>query len=127
MVIGVIAIGIFYYSANKAAQAKSRMIDELANVPIGSSVGDTIKLAESLGIKLGGNEFAISSAVEMKNSDEPQKDHGLPTPVTKETDLSTFKIGSLNFGVSLFLFQRKGCEITFENGKVQSSRIWVLD
>jgi len=127
VVIGVVAIGVFYYSASKAAQAKSRMIDELANVPIGSSVGEAIQLAQNLGFNVGGTEFAIPHVVEMKNSDKQENEHALPTPVTKDTDLSSFKNGTLNFGLSLFLFERKGCDITFKDGKVQSTRVWSLD
>ena len=127
VVIGVVAIGIFYYSANKAAKAKSRMIDELAKVPIGSSVEETIQLAKSLGFNFGDTEFAIPHVVEMKNSDDPQNERALPTPVTKDADLSNFKNGTLNFGLSLFLFERKGCDINFKDGKVQATRIWFLD
>ncbi len=126
-VIGIVALVLFFYSANKSAQAKNRMIEELAKVPIGSSVADTLKLAESLGFELNGSEFAIPHVVEMKDSDEPSRNHGLPEQVTKDTDFSKFKNGSINFGLSLFLFQRKGCEITFENGKVTATRVWALD
>lgn len=127
VVVGVVAVGLLYYSANKSAQAKSRMIDELAQIPVGSTVVETVDYAEKLGFNFSGSEFAIPHVAEMKNEDEQRSSDSLPVKVDKQTDLSNFKNGTLNFGLSLFLFSRKGCEIRFKDGRVQSTRIWALD
>lgn len=77
------------------------MIDDLAKVPIGSTVVDVMKLSRELGFKLDSNEFAIPSVVEVQNEDSQQMSNGLPEMVNKDTDLSKFRNGTLNFGLSL--------------------------
>lgn len=127
IIAAVIALGLFFFSASQASNEKSRMINELAKIPAGSSVDDVMKLADGLGINFSSKEFAIPSVVQMKNEDSPQTTRELYLKVTKDTDLSKFKNGTLNFGLSLFFFQRQGCEITFKDGTVQKTRIWTLD
>lgn len=127
IIVLLVALGLFYFSASSSSHKKSRMIDELAKIPVGSSVDDAMKLAENLGFNFDSREFAIPSAVQMTNEDSPQNIRDLHLKVNKRSDLSKFKNGTLNFGLSLFFFERKGCEITFKDGVVQSTRIWVLD
>ncbi len=101
IILFVIACGFFYYAASKSSQKKSHMIDDLAKVPIGSTVVDVMKLSRELGFKLDSNEFAIPSVVEVQNEDSQQMSNGLPEMVNKDTDLSKFRNGTLNFGLSL--------------------------
>ncbi|MCB0383801.1 MAG: hypothetical protein KDD43_00305 [Bdellovibrionales bacterium] len=127
IVVGVIALGLFAYSASSTARKKSHIIEELGKVPLGATVEEVMVLAEKLGIDIEGSEFAIPSVLEMRDDDNPRGNKDLPERVDKRTDLSKFLNGTLNFGLSLFLFSRMGCEISFKDGKVKSTRIWQLD
>jgi len=127
IVLALVALGLFSCSVNSSSQAKSNMIEQLAKIPPGTNVDDVIKIALNLGFNFDVKEFAIPNVVQMKDEDSPLGRNGVSQKVSKSTDLSKFKNGILSFGFSLFLFNRKGCEITFKDGVVTNTRIWELD
>lgn len=125
LILSVLVVGGFFYIANKSSKNKSDKIDELGKIPLGSSVEDVIKLAVKQGIDFESKEFAIPEVIEFV--DENSGKNGIGEKVHRNTDLSKFKNGKLNIGLSLFLFSRKGCEYTITDGKVSNIRIWWLD
>jgi hypothetical protein len=126
VVLGIIAVGLLLYAINKTSKEKSKMVDDLAKIPVGSSVSEVIDLAQKLGFDFDKTEFAVPYVAEISNEEGSPKDI-FPKQIKKDTDLSKFKNGKLNFSLSLFLFSRKGCEITFKDGKVTETYVWWLD